>query len=199
MALEERISLPEPVLKGKVSLEEAISKRRSKRSFKVKELSLREISQILWAGQGVITQKNGFNLRTSPSAGAIYPIEISLVNKNGLYHYLPQTHTLEVLGSIDLRDKLCVSALGQGAITQAPVNIVICAIYERLEDKYPQRAVRYAQLEAGHIAQNILLEASALGLGALAVGAFVDEQVQEVLGLSQKYQPLYIIPVGYAS
>lgn len=198
MAKTNQMQLPEPITKGKVSLEEAISKRRSQRNFAKKDLSLEQISQLLWAGQGITGKKISFNFRAAPSAGALYPIEIYLVTKDGLYRYLAENHKLDVVSDKDLRNALCASSLGQDAITQAPANIVICANYLRVTKKYGQRGIRYTDIEAGHVAQNIHLQAVALGLSSVPIGAFGDAQVKNTLSLSPDTEPLYIIPVGYA-
>lgn len=198
MAKTNEIQLPPPITKGKISLEEAILKRRSQRSFLQRDLSLEQISQLLWAAQGITEKKSGFNFRAAPSAGALYPLEIYLVSKDGLFHYFPEGHKLEILGSEDLRKALCASALGQKPITQAPVNIIICAVYSRISAKYGQRGIMYAHIEAGHAAQNIHLQAVALDLGSVSLGAFSEEEVKEALGLPKDHEPLYIIPVGYA-
>lgn len=198
MAKENLIQLPQPMIKGKVSLEEAILKRRSQRNFVRKDLTLEQISQLLWAAQGITGEKGRFNFRAAPSAGALYPMEVYLLAKNGLYHYLLPGHKLEQLSKNDLRDALANSALGQGSISQAPVNIVICAVYSRVTAKYGERGARYTLIEAGHIAQNIHLQAASLGLGSVPVGAFDDGQIKKILSLPEEQEPLYIIPVGYA-
>lgn len=198
MGSSEQIQLPRPALKGEVSLEEAILKRRSQREFSKKDLSLEQISQLLWAAQGITAKKGGFAFRNAPSAGALYPMEIYLVSKDGLFHYLPEGHKLDILGKKDLRKDLAGAALGQEAIAQAPLDIVICAVYPRITAKYGQRGIRYAQIEVGHIAQNIHLEAVALGLGSVPIGAFSDKEVKGILSLPEDNEPLYIIPVGYA-
>lgn len=197
MAKENLIQLPQPMTKGKISLEEAISKRRSQRNFVNKDLTLEQISQLLWAAQGITGEKGSFNFRAAPSAGALYPLEIYLVTKDGLFHYLAQEHGLERLVRDDLRNSLADAALGQGSISQAGVDIVICGIYSRVTLKYGERGVRYALIEAGHVAQNIHLQAAALGLGSVPIGAFDDAQVKKVLSLPKDNEPLYIIPVGY--
>ncbi len=197
MAETKLIQLPKPLNKGNISLEEVIFRRRSQRSFEQKDLSLQQISQLLWAAQG-ITAKEGFHgLRAAPSAGALYPIEIYLLAKNGLFRYLPDGHKLQSVGEQDLRGALADSSFGQAAISQAPVNIVVCAVYSRLTSKYGQRGIRYVHIEVGHIAQNIHLQAVALGLGSVPIGAFNDEEVKKILSLPIDQEPLYIIPVGY--
>ena len=197
MAETKLIQLPKPLNKGNISLEEAIFKRRSQRSFEQKDLSLQQISQLLWAGQGITAEKGFYSLRAAPSAGALYPIEIYLLAKNGMFRYLPDGHKLESLGEQDLRGALADSSSGQVAISQAQVNIVICAVYSRVTSKYGQRGIRYAHIEVGHIAQNIHLQAVALGLGSVPIGAFNDEEVKKILSLPINHEPLYIIPVGY--
>lgn len=197
MAKVKEIQLPEPIQKGEVSLEEAISKRRSQREFMQKDLDWSQIGQLLWAAQGVTAKKWGYEFRAAPSAGALYPMEIYVVSKEGLFHYLPSGHKLEVLNTNDLRSSLAMAALGQEPVSEAAVDIVICAVYRRITGKYGQRGIRYAHIEAGHIAQNIHLEAVALGISSVPIGAFNDEEVREVLSLSSEYEPLYIIPVGY--
>lgn len=198
MAKTKIIQLPKPLIKNNISLEEVIFSRRSERNFKQKDLTLPQISQLLWAAQGITLKKGSYNFRTAPSAGALYPIEIYLLSKNGLFAYLPNGHKLDALSEQDLRKKLAVSALGQTAISEAPVNIVVCAVYSRLTAKYGQRGIRYAQIEVGHIAQNIHLQAAALGLSSVPIGAFNDEGVKKILSLPADHEPLYIIPVGYS-
>lgn len=187
--------LPPPKVRGTMSLEETLKERRSKRRFTAKELTWEQISQLLWAAQG-ITGK-AYELRTAPSAGGTYPLEIYLVNSEGVYHYHPEGHELEQVGKGDVRPRLSQAALGQRFVERVPINIVIAAVYERTERIYGRRGARYIYMEVGHVAQNIHLEAVALGLGSVPVGAFEDEQVARVLSLPEEHQPLYIIPVGY--
>lgn len=198
MVKASQIQLPQPITKGKISLEEAISKRRSQRTFTQKNLNLEQISQLLWAAQGITARREGFDFRAAPSAGALYPMEIYLLSKDGFFHYLPQEHKLEVLGEKDLRKVLTSCALGQDAIIQAPIDIVICADYSRVSSKYGQRGIRYVHIEAGHIAQNIHLQAVALGLSSVPIGAFNDEEIKKIFLLPGNLEPLYIIPVGYS-
>jgi len=195
MDRKKTIDLPAPSLKSAVSLEEAIQKRRSIRAYSRRELSLAQISQILWAAQG-ITLRKGL-LRSAPSAGAVYPMETYLLKKDGVFHYIPKTHSLETVTGNDLRKELSKSALGQSPAAEAPVSIAICAVYEKLARRYGERSQRYAHIEAGHIAENIHLQAAALGLGSVPIGAFEDEKVKKVLMLPSDCEPLYIIPVGY--
>ncbi len=188
------IPLPSPALTGSLSLEEALARRRSVREFDATPLTTAELGQLLWAAQG-ITHERGF--RTAPSAGALYPLEIYVVTGDGIFHYEPQGHRLTQLSSGDSRKPLQGAALGQEAVGQAPAVFVIAAVYERTAKKYgADRSPRYVHLEAGHAAQNLLLEAVALGLGAVPIGAFDDEEVQQVLGLPADHRPLYLIPAG---
>jgi SagB-type dehydrogenase family enzyme len=198
MAKYKEIPLPAPVTKGKISLEEAILKRRSQRNFAPKDLSQQVISQLLWAAQGITAKQWGYSFRAAPSAGALYPMEIYLLSKDGLFHYLTEAHKLEVLNENDLRAALADCAWGQEAVSEAAVDLVICAVYSRVTAKYGQRGIRYVHIEAGHVAQNIHLQAVALGLGSVPIGAFSDEQVKKALSLPKEHEPLYIIPVGYS-
>jgi SagB-type dehydrogenase family enzyme len=188
-------ALPTPRTRGNLTLEEALSRRRSVRDFSDIELTDAEIGQLLWAAQG-ITDPSG--LRTAPSAGALYPLEVYIVKEEGTFHYDPQEHSLRLHKPGDAKSSLYRAALQQEAIHKAPVVIVITAIYERTEQKYGEaRSPRYVHLEAGHAAQNLLLQAVALDLGAVPIGAFYDDQVKEALTLPENHEPLYLIPVGH--
>jgi SagB-type dehydrogenase family enzyme len=191
----EEVILPKPRLKSNISLEEALNNRRSVRQFKSVDLKLEDISQILWAAQGITEISTGF--RTAPSAGALYPLELFIVKSDGLFHYVPEGHKLKKLSSSDLRSELMKASLSQKSVSEAPVDIVITAIFERTTVKYGDRGVRYIYMEAGHACQNILIEAVVLELGAVPIGAFSDTDVQKVLGLPKDYTPLYVVPVGY--
>lgn len=193
------INLPKPKYKSDVSIEETLSKRRSVRDFSQGELSLAEVSQLLWAAQGITDSKNR---RTAPSAGALYPLKVYLVAGNvksltpAVYEYEPFRHQLVKIKEGDLRESLSKGALGQPWVKNAPINIVITAFYEITTRKYGERGTRYVHIEVGHVAQNILLQAVALELGAVSVGAFNDMEVKKILNLKENEQPLYIIPVG---
>jgi SagB-type dehydrogenase family enzyme len=188
------MALPPPSLVGEKSLEEVIASRRSMREFTDQALSWSYISQLLWSAQGM-TDPAG--LRTAPSAGALYPLEIYVALPDGAYHYLPPGHAVEPVSAGDLREDLWQAGRRQDALRQAVAIFVIAAVYERTEAKYGERAERYVHLEAGHAAQNMLLQAVALELGAVPIGAFYDEQVQAALGLPADQRPLYLIPVGH--
>lgn len=190
----EEIPLPPPRLQGPMSLEETLAARRSVRSFTDEPLTLEKIGQLLWAAQGITREWGG---RTAPSAGALYPLEVYVATPDGLYHYVPQGHRLEVKSRTDLREALWEAGLMQDAIRESPAVFVVTAVYERTAGKYGARAERYVHLEAGHAAQNLLLQAVALGLGGVPIGAFYDERVQAALSLPRDHAPLYLIPVGY--
>ena len=188
-------ALPSPRLAGQVSLEEALRSRRSIRSFSAEALTRAELGQLLWAAQGV-TDLEGH--RTAPSAGARYPLEVDVVTADGLARYVPDGHVLVRRGSTDLRAALRRAALDQPAVGEAPLIIVISGVVERTAARYgAERAERYVALEAGHAAQNVLLEAVSLGLGAVPVGAFDDAEVRRILALADGEAPLYLIPVGH--
>jgi len=195
----EEIKLTQPNLKGKLSLEEVLSKRRSIRDYKNEEISFEDFSQLLWSLQGVTDKLNG--LRTAPSAGALYPLEVYAVVGNvkglkaGVYKYFPFSHSIKKILDGDKRKDLANSALGQESITEGAVSFVITAVYSRTTKKYSQRGERYVIMEVGHAAQNLLLQATALNLGAVPIGAFYDNKVKSVLKLNEE-EPLYIIPVG---
>ena len=189
----EEIALPAPRLRGEMSLEETLAARRSVRQFTEEELTLEEISQLLWAAQGITVDWGG---RTAPSAGALYPLEVYVATAEGLYHYVPQRRKAIVESKADLHGELWRAGLSQNAIREAPAVFVITAVYARTAKKYGERAERYVKLEAGHAAQNLVLQAVALGLGGVPIGAFYDAQVQSVLSLPSDHEPLYLIPIG---
>jgi len=195
------IKLPPLQLKGKMSLEEAIAKRRSIRKYRSESLTLSQLSQILWSAQGITT---GGGLRASPSAGATYPLELFVfVGRQaieglqaGIYHYDVDSHSLVLHRPGDLREELARAALDQGFIAKAPVDIIICALYSRTSYTYGRRGERYVHMEVGHVGENIHLQAVALGLATVEVGAFDDEEVRKVLGVEEQIKPLYIMPIG---
>ncbi len=192
---EPTVALPAPRLHGDVSVEEALARRRSVRDFTATPLSPAELGQLLWSAQG-ITSPEGF--RTAPSAGARFPLEVYAVLSEGVYHYEPHGHQLRLHVRGDQRPALHAVALRQNSVLRAPTVIVITAIYERTASRYGmERTPRYVHLEAGHAAQNVLLQAVVMGLGAVPIGAFYDDQVQQALSLPADQQPLYLIPVGY--
>ncbi len=196
------VRLPTPKLKGEMSVEEAIFRRRSKRVYLEDPIKFEELSNILWAAQGITDPVNRF--RAAPSAGATYPLEVYVVVGNngveglseGLYHYNPFDHVLEKCIDGDLSEELYAAALHQRWVREAPINIILTSIYERTKKIYGERGIRYVHMEAGHVGENIYLQAECLGLGTVVIGAFHDEETQQLLTLPEDQKPLYIIPVG---
>lgn len=200
--MEKAMRLPNPTLKGEIFLEEAVAKRRSTRAYSTKPVTMSQISQLLWACQGVT---RGY-YRTVPSAGATYPLEIFvLVGEGGVesldggvYRYMPREHSIIHHLPGDLRKGLCSACLEQSFVRTAPVSFVVCAEYSRTASSYGDRGVRYVHMEVGHVGQNLALQGEALGLCSVMVGAFRDEGVSKVLNLPVELEPLYVIPVGYS-
>jgi len=159
-----------------------------------KPLTPEQISQLVWAAQG---QDEGSRYRTTPSAGATYPLELFVVTEQGLSRYLPAKHSLEMLIDEDLRAAIASAAWGQEFIQAAPLTLAFAAEFPRTTNRYGKRGVRYVYMEAGHAAQNVHLQAEALGLGSVAVGAFDDAAVSKVLSLPRNLEPLYMVVVGY--
>jgi len=197
----ESISLPSPTRRGTLSIEEALQRRRSVRELGSAKLTIQQISQLAWAAQG-ITNPDG--LRTAPSAGALYPLELVIVANRvsglepGCYRYVPPRHALtRIEGESDAVSKeLARAALGQEWIASAPAIFVVTGVEQRTEQKYGARARRYVMIEVGCAAQNLLLQAVALGLTATPVGAFSDRQVVGILKLGTGESPALIVPVG---
>lgn len=199
----ETIALPEPRLQGEMSVEEAIKGRRSERDFKDQPMNIEQVSQLLWAAQG-ITEGEGFK-RAAPSAGATYPLDVYLVvGENGVdglqagvYHYQVREHALRLLTGSDVRAPLATACVSQMFIADTPITMVITAEYARTTGRYGERGVRYVHTEAGHVGQNIYLQAEALGLGTVVIGAFIDKEVSGLLHLPETHEPLYVMPVGF--
>ena len=191
------IALPAPDRDGRLTLEATLTKRRSVRNFTPGRLTPAEVAQLLWAGQG-ITGTAG--LRTAPSAGALYPLELIAVVGDvdampaGVFSYDPNTHTLARIDDGDRRQHLARAAVSQAWIGDSAVIIAIVAVPQRTTAKYGERGRRYVYLEAGHAAQNICLQAVTLGLAVTPVGAFRDDAVHD--GLGAEAQPIYLLPVG---
>ncbi|HIH40610.1 MAG TPA: SagB/ThcOx family dehydrogenase [Halobacteria archaeon] len=196
-------NLPSPETSGDKSVEETIKRRRSERTFISRPLSSKQLSQILWAAQGITYRDK----RAAPSAGATYPIDLYVVIGSssvteidtGLYHYIPEGHRIEFLKDLeeDLIYQLVEASLFQMFIADAPISIVITGEYERMTIVYGRRGIRYVLLEAGHVSQNIYLQVTSLGLGTVAIGAFHDHEVSNLFGLPQNQRPLYLMPIGY--
>ena len=199
-AAQETVELPEFTTEGETSLEQALSKRKSTRSYADKPLKMEEAAQILWAAQGVNRPQRDF--RTAPSAGALFPLEVFLVAGDvegldqGVYRYLPKEHKLKKEKAGNVQGELHQSALGQSPVRDAPAVVVIAGVYERTTVRYGERGKQYVHMEVGHAGQNIHLQAETLGLGTVVIGAFDDSGVQSALGLEDKEVPMYLMPVG---
>lgn len=187
------VKLPVPDFTGR-SIEECIEQRRSVRSYESKALNLQQLSNILWSAQGLTEEDHG--LRAVPSAGATYPLVVFVAKSDGLFRYIPESHGLKQEMTEDIRRDIANAALGQSFISDAGLVVIITALYERTTQRYGERGIRYVHIEAGHCAQNVHLEAVALGLGSVPVGAFNDDRLSTLLKLKNE-KPLYIVPVGY--
>ena len=197
-----KIKLPKPYYEG-LSLEEALRTRRSIRNYTNKPLSLNTLSQLLFAAQGITGQDGDVMLRTAPSAGALYPIELYIVVNNvaglarGIYHYAIPDHSLELIQGGDFRRKIVSCALDQEMAGESDVTFILTAIFQRTTWKYEDRGYRYAYIEAGHVGQNIALQAISLGLGSVGIGAFFDDDINTLIGIDGKSEAtLYLYAVG---
>ena len=199
LAVKDAGGLPQPRRSGPWSVEGALAERRSAREFTREPLTRAELAQLLWAAQG-ITGVEG--LRTAPSAGALYPLEVYVAVgavkdlPSGIYRYEPGQYALELVAGGDRRAELAAAALGQECVQDGAAVIALAAVYRRTTAKYGERGIRYAHMEAGHAAQNVWLQAVALGLGTVVVGAFDDRDVKKVLSLGAREEPLCLLPVG---
>ena len=208
-----KIPLPTPRLDSDHSIEKALLNRRSVREYSDEALSKSELGQLLWACLGISkveTRKRGdgtevqIQFRTTPSAGALNPLEVYVLVKRvegmepGIYHYLPgpgkNEHALGQLQKGERAKDLADAALGQSVITDAAVNIIIAGVVERTAVKYGHRARRYVLIEVGHAAENVCLQAQSLGIGVVMIGAFADDEVRELVG--EETEPFYILSVG---
>jgi SagB-type dehydrogenase family enzyme len=196
---ENVIKLPAPQHRGLVSVERALATRRSIRNYKKQPLDLEEASQLLWSAQGV---SNSRGYRTAPSAGALYPLEVYAVVGNvksleaGIYKYIIRGHALMEMATDDRRQDICRAALHQSYIAAAPLVLLLCTVNERVTNKYGERGMRYVFIEVGHAAQNVCLQAVALGLGTVVIGAFRDNDVKAAAQMAENEHPAYIIAVG---
>lgn len=196
-AAEAEILLPAPRTQGTASLEDALARRRSTRDFAAQPLTRGELSQLLWAAQGVTERTQG--LRAAPSAGALYPLLVYVVSSDGVHRYEPRAHALRAVAPADRRGALAKASLDQAPVRAAPVSLVIVGLVDRTRAKYGARAERFVAMEAGHAAQNVLLQATALGLAAVPIGALDEEGVRAVVGEGAAATPLYVVPVGRRS
>ena len=196
------IELPLAAMKGNVSVEEAMARRRSIRHYAPKPLTLGSLSQILWAAQGITEKDGGF--RTAPSAGALYPLEVyAVVRKDGVeglaegvYHYHSEGHLVTLVRNGDVSTDLEAATWGQEMVKEAAATIVITGVLSRTAEKYGKRGTQYMFQESGHVAQNVFLQATALGIGTVVMGAFSEGAVRRVLGAETDERPLYVQPLG---
>jgi len=194
-----KVALPSPTLKGTLSLERLLKQRRSLREFDATPLTIAQIGQLLWAAQGITADDK---LRTAPSAGALYPLELYVVAGHveglpaGIYHYDPHGHSLLLIEPGDQRQGLASAAMQQMWLARAPAVIVFGADHARTAAKYASRAERYVHIEVGHAAENLFLQAEDLGLGTVDVGAFDDHQVARIMQFPHTVAPLLLMPVG---
>ncbi len=188
------VQLAEPNLTGSVSFEQALTRRQNVRQFTGQPLEPAQIGQLAWAGQGITEPIKG--LRTAPSIGASYPMKLYFATQEAMFAYNPQKHTLEETFSGDVRTKLA-AALKQEAVAGAGCNIIVVGSVRKVVTRYRNKARECMLLEAGHIAQNIQLQAVCLGLGSVAIGTFDTGQIRAICRLSAALEPMYIICVGY--
>ena len=188
-----RSKLPDPSTTGTHPLEDAIRSRRSVRDFKSDPVSEQDISQLLWAAQGV-TGDQGY--RAAPSAGAFYPLETYVITDEGVYHYLVEAHSLERVADGDVRSAVRAVSFDQSCITSAPAAFLFTAVYERTCREYGGRGRMYVHMDVGHAAQNLLLQAEALGLAGVPVAAFDPAEVSRILSLPEDEEPVYLVPIG---
>lgn len=193
------IQLPEPGHPGSMTVEQALRSRRSVRSYSDSVITLKALSQLLWAAQGI---SGGSGLRTAPSAGGLYPLELYCVAgavdgiAAGVYRYVPFGHELVLVIEGESRESLAAAALGQKSVRAGAASIVIAAVFDRMTGKYSRRGIQYVAMEAGHAAQNVYLQAVSLGMGTVAIGAFQDEKVRYAVRMRDNETPLYIMPIG---
>jgi SagB-type dehydrogenase family enzyme len=197
-----RVALPEPK-HPEVTLDELLRSRRSVRRFSDDPLSVEELSYLLWACDGITRRERGYEFRTAPSAGALYPVETYVAVNDveglapGIYHYSVKHHALEQVRKGPLGEELARAALDQDMCASAPVAIIWTAMFERSRWKYGERAYRYVYLDAGHIAQNMALAAVSLGLGSCQIAATFDDEVNELLGVDgEEESVLYMSVIG---
>lgn len=190
-----KIVLPQVPIQGSISLEEALWKRESVRAFRADALAWEQIGRLLWAAQGITRPDS--KKRTAPSATAFYPLELYVVFPEGVYHYLPLEHAVETIQEGNVWEKLSQAGLKKSAVYESPCVFLFMADFERATSKFRDQATRYIYLEAGHAAQNLLLQAAALGLGCVPVGVPLDVKTSEALGVSGSLKPVYIIATGF--
>lgn len=188
------IILPAVPIAGNVSVEEAIHRRRSVRNFKNEPIPIEVVSRLLWAAQGITDERDG--LRSAPSAGATYPLEVFVATGEYLARYLPEGHRLIVQHRRDIRGPLATACLEQESVATAPAVFIFVAELARTSARYGDRARRYVDIEVGCASENLMLQAAALGLGSVPIGACYDEDVHDVLELPDGWESLLVVPVG---
>ena len=193
------ILLPNPDQEGRATVEQTLARRRSIRDFEGSPMTLAEVGQLLWAAQGV---NDPSDLRTVPSAGALYPLELYAITMAsshlaaGIYHYRPRSHAIELVVAGDFHVRFVAAALMQEWIAKSSLILVVAACHGRTVARYGDRGRRYVAIEAGHCAQNVYLQATALGLGSTEVGAFNDDAVARLILLPQDQEPVTSMVVG---
>jgi len=199
----EIFSLPSPEL-PRVDFSSVLLKRRSKRDFIEKVVEIRKFSALLFSANGITGRKYGINLRTSPSAGATYPVDLVVFTnrvegvEKALWLYIPENHSLHLLKRGDFSSEITEIALNQDEVKRSAITFIMFGVIERIFPRYGERSIRYIFLECGHISQNIYLMSEALGLGSVAIGAFYDKDLAELVGYNpKKVIPAYIHLVGY--
>ena len=200
---QEHIKLPQARHEGDMSIEQAIYERKAIRNFTEEPVTIKEVAQILWSTQGVTVDGVTGPTRAYPSAGALYPLEVYLVAGNvrdidpGVYKYDWRNHGLVMVKKGDFRKALSKASLNQGMIREAPITIVVTAIEDKVKKRYGDRGVvRYVGMDAGHLGQNVHLQAQGMGLGTVMVGAFNDDEVALILGITGE-KPVYVMPIGW--
>ena len=198
-----KVALPEPIKSGGKPYWDLVARRRTQRKFPDGKIGSDKLSQLLWASQGITGRVRDYELRSAPSAGALYPVETYVViNKvegieAGLYHYDVREHALELLEKGELGEKLMHAGLMQPVIGNSAVTLVWTAMIKRARWKYGQRAYRYVYLDAGHIAQNVSMAAEGLDMGSCLIGAFFDDEVNDVLKVDgQDETVIYMCATG---
>ncbi len=201
----ENINLPPPSFSGEMSVEESLKLRRSVRSYSDRSLSLEDVSQVLWSAYGVSDSESfRIKLRTAPSAGATYPLELYLMVGNveglspGIYKYHPESHSLSLHIAGDLRKEVAEACLGQKMLHEAPATIIYKVVYSRITPRYGQRGSdRYVCMDIGHSAQNVYLQTTAMGMATCAIGAFDDDKLTRIIKPQGEEEVLYLMPFGY--
>jgi SagB-type dehydrogenase family enzyme len=188
------VELPTPQINNPFPLDKAIKERRSIREFQNHELTAEQIATLLWAADGITD--TAAELRSAPSAGATYPLDLYVVKSDGIWIYKPAKNALGLIKKGDFRKALSTAAQGQTSVADAALDVIVVEQLSRIQPKYGEHSIQFCYLEAGHIAQNLALQAVALGLGSVPIGAFVDSEVNKVLELTPKQNSIYIIAVG---